>query len=93
MHVGRTTGPATARPFLHLDDGRPDGAVSACGRVAGTYVHGLFGSDAARATLLRQLGAGPAPRCHDAEVETALDALGVHLERHMDVNKLLSLAR
>ncbi len=93
MHMGRTTGPATARPFLRFDDGRPDGAVSACGRVAGTYVHGLFGSDAARAVLLRQLGAEPAARRHEAEIEAALDALAVHLEQHMDVDRLLSLAR
>ena len=52
MHMGVTTGPAAARPLLTFDDGRADGAVSAGGRVAGTYVHGLFGSDAARASLL-----------------------------------------
>jgi len=93
MHVGRTAGPAAARPFLYLEDGRADGAVSACGRVAGTYVHGLFGSDAARAALLRRLGAEPAARSHEAEIEAALDALAAHLERHMAVDRLLSLAR
>ena len=93
MHMGCTTGPAAARPFLRFDGGRPDGAVSACGRVAGTYVHGLFGSDAARASLLRQLGAEPAERSHAAEVEAALDALAAHLEQHMAVDRLLSLAR
>ncbi|GAC1347459.1 MAG: cobyric acid synthase [Acetobacteraceae bacterium] len=93
MHLGRTTGPALARPFLHFADGRSDGAVSHCGRVGGTYVHGLFGDDAARAALLRELGADPAPRRHEAAVEAALDALAAHLERHMAIDRLLSLAQ
>ena len=92
MHMGRTTGPGTSNPFLTLSDGRADGAVSPCGRVAGTYVHGLFGSDSARASLLRPLGAIPVDRNHEAEVEAALDALADHLERHMAIDRLLSFA-
>lgn len=48
MHVGDTAGPDAARPLLRLADGRPDGAVSADGRVSGTYVHGFFADDAQR---------------------------------------------
>ncbi len=92
MHMGRTAGPGTARPFLSFDDGRADGAISPCGRIAGTYVHGLFGSDAARAALLHAIGAVPASRSHEAEVEAALDGLAEHLERHIDIDRLLSLA-
>jgi len=47
MHIGRTTGADTARPMLDLD-GRPDGAISADGRVMGTYLHGIFADDAFR---------------------------------------------
>ncbi len=93
MHMGRTDGPAAARPFLRLADGRPEGAISPDGRVAGTYIHGLFAADAARAALLRTLGATPAPRVHEAEIEAALDTLADHLERHIDIGRLLSLAR
>ena len=93
IHLGRTTGPDTARPFLHFDDGRPDGATSPDGRVAGTYLHGLFGADAARAALLHEIGAAGAPRSHDAEIEAALDGWAEHLERHMDIDRLLTLAR
>jgi adenosylcobyric acid synthase len=93
MHIGRTTGPATAAPLLTFDDGRPDGAMSADGRVAGTYVHGLFAGDAARRAWLASLGVAAAPRSHAAEVQAALDALADHLERHVDVDRLLSLAR
>ncbi len=42
MHIGRTYGPDCTRPVHRLDDGRHEGARSASGLVAGTYVHGLF---------------------------------------------------
>ena len=91
IHLGRTEGPATTTPFLHFADGRPDGARA--GPIAGTYVHGLFANDTARAALMREIGAAPASRSHEAEVEAALDALAAHLERHMDIDRLLTLAR
>jgi adenosylcobyric acid synthase len=93
MHIGRTTGPGAASPMLTFDDARPDGAMSADGRIAGTYVHGLFMADAARAAWLATMEAPAAPRSHDAEVEAALDTLARHLEKHVDVDRLLSLAR
>src|SRR5260370_11813789 len=52
MHMGATTGPAATRSMPAFADGRTDGASSADGRIAGTYVHGLFGHDAPRAACL-----------------------------------------
>ena len=95
MHVGRTDGPDTARPVLRLACGRPDGATSADGRVLGTYAHGLFADDRQRRAWLALLGA-PAHRMaadHAARIETTLDALAEHLERHVDITALLALAR
>ena len=91
MHVGRTTGDAP--PLLCRADGRPDGAVSADGLVAGCYVHGLFSHDAQRAAWLRRLGIEPPPRDYEAEVEAVLDRLAAHVERHVDVHALLRLAQ
>jgi adenosylcobyric acid synthase len=91
MHLGVTTGAAT--PMLRLEDGGADGAVSADGRVSGCYIHGLFAADAQRAAWLRRLGANPAPRDHEASVDATLDALAAHLERHIDVDALLAMAR
>ena len=54
MHVGRTSGPALARPMLDLA-GRPDGAVSPDGRIMGCYVHGLFAADDFRHAFLARL--------------------------------------
>jgi adenosylcobyric acid synthase len=93
MHMGVTTGPDRARPFAHLSDGTPDGARSADGRVIGTYIHGLFGDDRQRSAWLKQLGAGPSAVAHDGLVERTLDRLAVHLAEHVDVERLLGVAK
>jgi adenosylcobyric acid synthase len=93
MHIGRTTGAGTQRPLLQLDDGRFDGAISADGRVAGAYLHGLFAGDAQRAAWLARLGAPPSSLGYEALVEQTLDALAAHLAAHIDTDTMLSLAR
>ena len=91
IHLGRTVGADCARPFVTID-GRQDGAVSADGLVAGTYVHGIFSSDAFRKAFLRTLGA-PSTVAFEAGVEATLDALAAHLSRHLDLEKILAIAR
>lgn len=92
IHLGRTTGPGTARPLLRLADGTPDGAVSADGRVAGSYVHGLFADDWARAGFLCAFGQA-ADLAYAAGVRAALDGIADVMERHLDLDGLLALAR
>ncbi len=84
MHMGRTAGPDVASE---------DGAASPDGLVEGTYLHGLFNDDAVRAAWLARLGAAPSAHRHAARVEATLDGLAAHLGRHMDLDRLLSLAR
>jgi adenosylcobyric acid synthase len=93
MHMGTTTGPDCARPFGRLAGGSPEGAVSADGRVTGTYVHGLFGDDRQRSAWLARLGAAPSTIAHDALIEATLDRLAAHLAAHIDLDRLLSLSR
>ena len=92
MHMGRTTGPDTARPLLRLDDGRTDGATSLDGLVHGAYAHGLFADDRQRAAWLALLGAPASAYRHEAAVDATLDALAAHLETHLDIDRLLTLA-
>ena len=92
MHIGSTTGPGAGRPFLRFSDGSTDGAVSADGRVAGCYVHGLFGVTAARAALVSAIGAAPSHADHAARVDAALDEIASVLESCLDVNALAAIA-
>ena len=91
MHLGRTQGEAA--PMLRMEDGRPEGAVSPDGLVAGCYVHGLFAHDGQRSAWIARLGGAPAIRVHEQDIERVLDGLAAHLEAHIDVSRLLSLAR
>jgi len=93
MHMGVTDGPDRARPFARLADGSPEGAISADGRVLGTYVHGLFADDRQRAAWLARFAAGATNIAYDALVEQTLDALAAHLAAHLDLDRLLKLAR
>ena len=93
MHVGRTTGPDTQRPVVTFADGRCDGARSSNGRVEGCYVHGLFAADEARAALLSEFGAQGCGVSYEATIDDVLDRLALHLERHVDIDALLKLAR
>jgi adenosylcobyric acid synthase len=91
MHVGVTDGPATARPFAHIDD-QPHGAISTDGRVAGCYVHGLFANGGAREALLRALGGRSTGVDHRARTEAALDEIASVLAGSLDIDALARIA-
>ncbi|MEZ0170698.1 cobyric acid synthase [Microvirga sp. TS319] len=93
MHVGETSRQGVSvQAFARLEDGRLDGAVSADGRVTGTYVHGLFADDRQRAHWLRLLGAEPSDLAYEALVDDILDRFADHLEKHLDCERLLELS-
>jgi len=93
MHIGRTEGPDCARPLLVYDNGRTDGAVSASDLIAGAYVHGLFADDAQRRAWLERLGGAGSELRYEATIERVLDDFAAHLERHLDLDRLLAIAR
>lgn len=92
IHIGRTEGPDRARPFADVA-GAAEGAISADGRVSGSYLHGLFAADDFRAAFLGGLGIAASGRGYEAGVEAALEALADHVEAHLDVGGLFALAR
>ena len=92
IHVGRTTGPGLAAPFLSFADGGGDGAVSPDERIGGCYVHGLFAAASARAALLAELGATASIGDYDAVVDAALDEIAEILATAFDIAGLSRLA-
>ncbi|WP_025769333.1 cobyric acid synthase [Thioalkalivibrio sp. HK1] len=68
---------------------RPEGAVSADGRIEGTHLHGLFAGDTFRSSWLSRVGsAALSSLAWEAQMESALDALAAHIERSLDVDAL-----
>jgi adenosylcobyric acid synthase len=92
IHIGRSDGPDRARPFARVA-GQDEGAISADGRIAGSYLHGMFRDDAFRRAWLAGFDVAAGDASYTATVETTLDALADHLEAHLDVGALLACAR
>lgn len=92
IHIGRSEGPDRARPFARVA-GQDEGAISPDGRVAGSYLHGMFRDDGFRAAWLAGFGVAMSATAYDQTVETTLDMLADHLETHLDVPALLACAR
>ncbi len=101
IHVGETFYEAGARPLADIvrqgiSGSVPDGAVSASGRVLGTYVHGFFDNDDFRHAFLaaarRAVDLPPAETWANvaAEREARIDRLADHLRKSLDMNLIRS---
>jgi adenosylcobyric acid synthase len=91
IHMGDTAGPDDARAWLDLA-ARRHGAASANGRIRGCYLHGLFASDGFRRWFLGDIGGRGSGLDYEAGIEETLDQLAAHLERHLDLDRLLGFA-
>ncbi len=92
IHHGASGGAALERAALTRDDGTPEGALSADGRILATYWHGLFDRGEACAALLGWAGVpGAEATDHEARVERSLDRLADAAEAHLDVAALIRL--
>jgi adenosylcobyric acid synthase len=91
MHMGLTRGRGLDHPFARVGD-TTDGAVSTDRTVMGTYLHGVFAADAFRRNFLGA-AATTSTLNYETTIDATLDALAAHLERHLDLDDLLSLAR
>lgn len=94
IHCGTSDGGALGAPSSVLDGGRPDGALSADGRVLGSYVHGLFDQPQALNALLAWAGfEGAEPLDLPRKREDAIDRLADAVESHLDTARLARLLR
>ena len=83
IHLGETSGPDRSRPYAMIEN-QADGAMSADGRIAGTYLHRIFDNDAFRARLLADFGVTAGVHDYRAEVDDALDAVAAELETALE---------
>lgn len=83
IHLGNTQGADCERPSVRIDN-RADGALSVDGRVMGTYLHGLFTSDAYRSALLKSFGIEGGASNYRQSVDAALDDVANELETVLD---------
>ena len=103
IHMGDTTfAEEVCRPFRIVRAGNAeesvwDGAVSADGRIAGTYIHGIFDDDHFRRAMLNRLRARrgmeelPLQYRYGAEKEHAYDRLAATVQRSLDMDKLAAI--
>ena len=84
IHMGISSGPALQKPLFRLAD-KTDGAISAEGNIAGSYLHGLFDLPEACNTLLHWAGYQPHRAVdYHALRESGIDTLADMLESHFD---------
>ncbi|TGD74691.1 cobyric acid synthase [Mangrovimicrobium sediminis] len=90
IHCGESVLASDASGFVQLEDGGWDGALSADGQVAGTYLHGLFDSPDACNALLRWAGLDTVHTIDmEALREREIERLADCLEQHLDLAALL----
>lgn len=92
IHLGESSGADCQNPYV-LIEGRPDGAQSCDGLVSGTYMHGIFSSDAFRKSFLKALGSTVSDVRYEKSVDDTLNALAVHLEDHLNLDEILKIAQ
>jgi adenosylcobyric acid synthase len=95
IHAGATRVEGDLAPFCVRRDGAPEGAVSADGRVRGTYLHGLLETGVVRRRVLEWAGALPAvaatARDHRALREAGYDRLAHTLREALDIGAVYRL--
>jgi len=92
IHLGVSSGAALSRPAL-LIDGAAEGAMSADGQIAATYVHGLFDEPESSAAWLNWAGlqgVNAADFNYAQLREAELDRLADCVEQHLDWAQLNS---
>ncbi|MGF1696385.1 cobyric acid synthase [Vibrio lamellibrachiae] len=87
IHVGVTQ--ASSNQPITLQGGSLDGAVSDCGQIWGTYLHGIFDTPDVVSMIARWLGVTEIKQVDHIETnERAIDRIADAIEEHMDLGLL-----
>ncbi|WP_224983540.1 cobyric acid synthase [Geomonas agri] len=99
IHMGESVLGSGASPFARISSRSgagtdlEDGAVSADGRVFGTYLHGIFDNNAFRTGFLNRIRRhkGIPERAEAALAPDPFDELAVHMEKHLDLERIFQI--
>ncbi len=94
IHMGKTQLMGEDVPPIQLENGSLDGAMSPCGKILGTYLHGIFENDTFRRKLLnrirREKGLDAAVEIVDyrEQKEKEYEKLASLVSKHIDLEKI-----
>ncbi|MBJ6801544.1 cobyric acid synthase [Geomonas propionica] len=99
IHMGESVLGSGASPFARISSRSgivadlEEGAVSADGRVFGTYLHGIFDNHGFRTAFLNRIRRqkGIPERTEVALAPDAFDALAAHMEKHLDLERIFQI--
>ncbi len=97
IHMGITTLGEGTQPWIQLEDGACDGAISANGQVFGTYLHGVFDHASIRQAFLGQFRQSKALEAkgsfsYGELKDKAYDDLADLLREHLDMDAIMKIA-
>ncbi|QXE86050.1 cobyric acid synthase [Geomonas nitrogeniifigens] len=99
IHMGESVLGSGASPFARIcsrsgsDTDLEEGAVSADGRVFGTYLHGIFDNHGFRTAFLNRLRRrkGIPEQAEAALAPDPFDELAAHMEKHLDLERIFQI--
>ncbi|NVJ60109.1 MAG: cobyric acid synthase [Gammaproteobacteria bacterium] len=96
IHCGISQGPALKKPLIKYclhDQEYTDGAISGCGSIIGTYLHGIFDSKEACTTILNWVEPTLVESIDFNQVRISeIDRLTDHFAHYCDFEKLIDSA-
>ena len=98
IHVGKTWYLDQAEPFATLENGEPDGCISADRRILGTYLHGIFDRDAFRHQFLAaargfcKLASAKTLNAWNMQREESFDRLARQVSTSLDMRRIFGWA-
>ncbi len=90
IHMGVSSGPALAQPLVRMKQ-RDDGALSADGKIAGTYIHGIFDRAEALTSFLTWAGVQEAQQSdYIAYRLKNIEMVADVMEEHLAIDHILA---
>ncbi len=97
IHMGRSIVSSSCRPFMRVTarNNKPeddvDGAVSADGKVSGTYFHGIFDEPSVKQWFLSCVDPSYRAKKDEKGSQESYELLAAHFSEHLDLDKVYDI--